>query len=63
MARLRMAWLGMLARDVGMAPSARDGSVGLALLGEPTTKLYRLVALYSMELRGVSDEMIRPGET
>ncbi len=54
---LRMAWLGMLARDVGMALSARDGSVGFALLGEPT-KLYRLVALYSTELRGVSDEMI-----
>ena len=60
MARLRMAWLGMLARDVGMARSARDGSVGLALLGEPT-KLYRLVALYSTELRGVSDEMIPAG--
>jgi hypothetical protein len=55
-----MAWLGMLARDVGMARSAWDGSVGLALLGEPT-KLYRLVALYSTELRGVSDEMIPAG--
>jgi len=60
MDRLRMAWLGMLARDVGMARSARDGSVGFALLGEPT-KLYRLVVLYSTELRGVSDEMILAG--
>ncbi len=60
MARLRMAWLGMLARDAGMARSARDGSVGFALLREPT-KLYRLVALYSTELRGVSDEMIPAG--
>ena len=51
-----MAWLGMLARDVGMARSDRDGSVRLALLEEPT-KLYRLVALYCTELRGASDDV------